>query len=174
MSNSSRSLKAVALLLSGAAIGVGGGYAVDASGAGTTATGSRGASGARAQRTKHAHGNAGGLARLRRAVSVTAVVPDGKGQFATLSIARGVLLSASTDALTLREGTRRATYKAVTLTLPANTTVRLSRSPSSLAALSAGERVLVIQGPRRTLVSAHPAKAAAGASGHARGEGLTE
>jgi hypothetical protein len=173
MSNSSRSLKAAALLLSGAAIGAGGGYAVDASGAGTTATASQAAGGAAVQGAKRAHGRAGGLARLRRAVSITAVVPDGKGKFATLSITRGVLVSASANALTLREGTRRATYKTVTLTLPASTTVRLSRSPSSLAALSAGERVLVVQGPHRTLVSAHP-KAAAGAAGRASGEGAKE
>ncbi len=133
--------------MSGAALGAAGGYATSASGAGTAPP-----PGAKARSARVA----GEQARLRRAVSVTAVVPDGHGKFATVSIERGTFVSALGSTVVLREGTQRATYKTATLSLPSSTVVRLSRQPSTLSALSAGDRIVVVQGPRRTLVSARP------------------
>lgn len=149
MSMSPRIVKASALVLSGAALGGAGGYAASASGASTgQGTGAK-------QAGNRAHGRG---ARLRRAVSITAVVPAGEGKFATVTVQRGVLTSMSGSTVTLREGTRKATYKTVTLTLPADTKVRLARKPSSLSALSAGDRIAVVQGPHRSVVAARPQK----------------
>jgi hypothetical protein len=149
MSISPRILKASALLISGAALGGAGGYAASASGASPVS--------AEASAGKHAKAVSRD-ARLRRAVSITAVVPDGHGSFATLSIERGTLVSDSSGELTLEEGTRQATYKSVTVALPSTAVVRLSRKPSSLAALSAGDRIEVLQSPRRTTVIARTPK----------------
>lgn len=151
MSTSPRMMKACVLLLSGAALGAGGGYAASASGASATHPP---AAKATAKRTR------GELARLRRAVSITAVVPDGKGTFATLSIERGTLVSVTGNSISLREGNARAAYKTVNISLPSTTVVRLAGKPSSLSALSAGERIMVVQGPRRTTVSARTPKSA--------------
>lgn len=147
MFNSPKTLKAGALLLSGAALGGAGGYAASASGASTAHTATPKARHARVQ---------GEQARLRRAVSITAVVPAGNGKFATISVERGTLEAVSGSTITLGEGTPRAAYKTVTVTLPANAVVRLSRQASSLSALSAGDHLTVVQGPHRTLVSARP------------------
>jgi hypothetical protein len=152
MSISSRVRNASALLLGGAAIGGTLGYAVGASGAGAEHTSSAGAQ----QRGDRASRAGGKRSRLRHAVSITAVVPSGDGKFATVSIARGVLVGTSSDSLTLREGTRKATYKTVTLPLSADARVRLSKQASSLGALSAGDLVAVVTGPRRTTIAARP------------------
>jgi hypothetical protein len=144
---SPRIMKASALLLSGAALGGAGGYAASASGASASHS---------ATHTKKAAHAAALEKRLRRAVSISAVVPAGNGSFATVTIERGSLLSSSGGSITLQEGTARSNYKTVTLSLPGDTVVRLSRQPSSLSALAAGDRVTVIAGPHRTAVLAHP------------------
>jgi hypothetical protein len=157
MSLFSRTGKAAALLLSGAAVGAAGGLAVSASGAGqkpATKTLEQAATGKGKARGKSR------LARLERAVSLTAVVPARGGRFTSVSIERGTLVRVTTQQLTLREGTRRASYETVTLAVGPNATVRLSRRPSTLGALSPGDRVAVVQGPRKTLIAARPAASA--------------
>ena len=146
-----RFMRAGSLLLSGAALGAAGGYAARASGTGLSP--------AQAPATAAKKGKLSSQARLRRAVELTAVVPDGHGSFTTISIERGTIAAISGDQLTLNEGNRRFTYKTVTVTLPSSATVRLSRKPSSLSALAAGDRVEVLQGPKRTAVIARPASA---------------
>jgi hypothetical protein len=150
MSIPQRILRPTALLLSGAAIGGAGGYAASASGASSAS-----AKTTKAHTIKSASRRAG-EARLRRAVSITAVVPHGHGSFVTVSLERGTLTSISASTLTLSEGTKRATYKTVTISLPSDAVVRLSHERSSLSQLQAGDRVQVTQGPKRTLVSARP------------------
>lgn len=142
--------KTAALLLGGVALGGAGGYAASASGSGSASTPAH-------THTSKAAGTRSRKGQLRRAVSITAVVPDGHGSFATVSIDRGILVSVSGSSLTLREGTRKASYKTVTLSLPGDAVVRLSRKPSSLSALTAGDRVAVLKGPHRTAVIARPA-----------------
>lgn len=154
MSLSSRTRRTTALLLSGAAIGAAGGYAVSASGAGRPAPTARTRQGSGNATTARAKGR---IARLKRAVSLTAVVPGRDGKFSTISIARGTLVGVTAQQLTLREGTPRASYKTVSLTVRSNVTVRLSKQPSTLSALSPGDRVAVVQGPRKTIVVARPA-----------------
>ncbi len=145
MSMGPRMTKAGALLLCGGALGGAGGYAASAAGANAKHTSVSSATGKRPR---------GELARLRRAVSITAVVPDGKGTFAPLSIERGTLVAVTGNSISLREGNARASYKTVSISLPSDTVVRLARKPASLSALSAGERIVVVQGPTRTTVAA--------------------
>ena len=94
----------------------------------------------------------------RRAVHAELVVPTKQG-FATITIDRGTVDSVSGDQLTLTEGTPTQTYKTVTLTIPAGALVRSDRQPSSLASLTKGQRVLVVNAPKRTLVIAHRPRA---------------
>ena len=74
--------------------------------------------------------------------------------FVTVSFDRGFVESVKGAALTLREGTKKATYKTVTLTIPSGAQVRNNGRRSSLSALTPGEHVGVLQGPVRTLVVA--------------------
>lgn len=154
-----RIVKTGAILLSGAAIGGTVGYAASASGASTSHT-----RGAHAAKAAHAGGGGATAKRLRRAVSITAVVPAAHGSFTTVSVERGTLASVSGQTLSLREGTRRSTYKTVAVTLSAKTVVRLAGKPSSLSALTAGDRLTVVQGPRRSTVLAHPPRTGASAT----------
>lgn len=164
---SKRLSKTSALLMCGAAIGGATGYAASASGTSNTASttassayAAHGANGARHHGAKARGSKRAGLrgleARMRHAVSASVVVSNGHGQFATVSLVRGTLVSISGSSLTVREGTARSSYKTVTLSLPADAVVRIAHARSSLSALSAGEHVLVIQGPKRTLVAARP------------------
>lgn len=158
MSRSFGARRALALLASGAAIGAAGGYAVSASGASPSTHEPPHATAKKASTARR-------LGRLRRAVSLTAVLPTRGGTFATFTIERGELTGVAGDQLTLREGTRRATFRTVTTTVDAQALVRLSGKPSSLSALAPGERVRIVQGPRRTVVLAR----APGKSGATRG-----
>ncbi len=103
---------------------------------------------------------ADGWRRLaRRSVQGNLVLSTKQG-FVTVTFERGKVDSVSGQQLTLTEGTRRASYKTVTLTIPANARIRANRQKVSLSALTPGQRVLVVQGPKRTLVFAHTPKAA--------------
>lgn len=74
--------------------------------------------------------------------------------FQTITADRGFVDSVSGETLTLREGTRTATYKTVTLTIPAGARVRNNGKRAPLSSVSAGEHVLVVRGPARTWVIA--------------------
>ena len=80
---------------------------------------------------------------------------DTKSGFKTVTVARGTVQSVSGDQLTLTEGTAKQAYKTVTLTLPAGTHVRDDRKKSSLAQLTKGQRVAVVEGPKQALLVAH-------------------
>ena len=123
-------------------------------GTSTTTTGSSGASSTSAK-TAHARG-AGVRALERRTVQANVVVATKTG-FATVTIDRGFVQSVSGQQLTIREGTKKATYKTVTLTIPSNAKVRDNRQASTLSALTAGQRVAVVQAPQRTWVIARSA-----------------
>jgi len=117
----------------------------------TTPTGS--ATSAKAAR--HARG-AGVRALERRTVQGNLVVATKSG-FATVTVDRGFVQSVSGQQLTIREGTKKATYKTVTLAIPSNAKVRDNRQPSKLSALTDGQRVAVVQAPQRTWVIARTA-----------------
>ncbi len=138
-----------------ACVGVGAGVLGSASadnGSGAPA----GAAGAKAGHQKHHGRHHGGP--LGRAVHVDAVVPDGKGGFARATIDRGFVQFVSGDRLTLREGTRRATYKTVTVTIPAGARVRENKRNAVLADLKPGQHAVVMRLPRRTVVRARDAR----------------
>lgn len=96
-----------------------------------------------------------------RAVHADAVIPVKGGKFVQVTLDRGTVQSVSGQQLTITEGTKKATYKTVTLTIPTGAKVRDNKQPAQLSDLKAGQRVLVYQGPKNTLVAAHTPRASA-------------
>ena len=87
------------------------------------------------------------------------VVPNSAGTgFDTVTIDNGKLKSLSGNQLTITEGTPKATYKTVTLTIPSNAVVRRNWSAAKLSDLQAGDEVHVLVGPRGTFVNANDSK----------------
>jgi hypothetical protein len=87
-----------------------------------------------------------------------AIVPNEKGGFDTVTMDRGSFTSLSGDQLTITEGTKSATYKTVTLTIPSSATVRRNGEKAELSDLKAGDEVTVMQSPNGTFVAAHDAQ----------------
>lgn len=83
-----------------------------------------------------------------------------KAGFVTVTLDRGVVQSVSGQQLTLAEGTKKATYKTLTLSIPASARVRVNRQKATLADVKPGQRVVVLQGLKRTQVIARTPKAA--------------
>jgi hypothetical protein len=143
----SRHARLLAVAVSCAGLGAGAGVIANA-GAATSAASST------------AHGASAPLVRLaaRRWLYGGAVqgdlVVNTKSGFKTVSFERGFLDSVSGDTLTLREATRKATYKTVTVTVPEGALVRDRGHAATLSQLTPGEHVLVLQGPERTYVIA--------------------
>lgn len=86
------------------------------------------------------------------------VVPNQKGGFDTITMDRGSFSSLSGDKLAITEGTKTATYKTVTLTIPANATVRRNDQTAHLSDLKSGDTVLIAQSPSGTVVDARDAQ----------------
>jgi hypothetical protein len=82
-----------------------------------------------------------------------------KAGFRTVTVDRGVVDSVSGQQLKITEGTPKATYKTVTLTIPASARVRDDKQTSSLGSVKTGQRVLVVTAPQRTLVIARTPRA---------------
>jgi len=91
-----------------------------------------------------------------------AIVPNDKGGFDSVTMDRGSFSSLSGDRLTITEGTKTATYKTVTLTIPSGASVRRNCEQAKLSDLKAGDTVLVVQSPKGTVVAAHDAQHAGG------------
>jgi hypothetical protein len=100
----------------------------------------------------------GARALARRAIQADVVVATRQG-FEAVTFERGFVESVSGQQLTIKEGTVKSTYKTVTLTIPSNAKVRDDGHASTLSALTAGQRVWVVQGPNVTHVIARPAPA---------------
>jgi hypothetical protein len=128
-------------------------------GAGASAITSAGAAGtsARASRGQAARARPGVRRALRRTVHADVVVPTKTG-FATVTVDRGFVQSVNGQQLTLREGTKTTTYKTLTLTIPAGAVVRDNAHKGTLPDVKAGQRALVLHGPKRTLVIARDAR----------------
>ncbi len=96
-----------------------------------------------------------GLARraFRGAVQGSLVVHTKSG-FGTVTFERGVVNSVSGNQLTITERTKKAAYKTVTVTIPANANVRVNRQKGTLGQLKPGQHVSVVSAPKRTLVIA--------------------
>ncbi len=137
------------------------GAACAVAGAGASAIATAGAAGTTTSTSKPATHPAAARAAarralLRRGVQGSVVVATRNG-FATVTFSRGFVQAVSGQQLTIREGTKKATYKTVTLTIPAGAKVRDNGQTASLSQLTAGQRVGVLQGPNRTLVIARNA-----------------
>jgi len=128
-------------------------------GAGASAIASAGASTTAPARSAHPGLRAGRFHWAHRAVQGEMVVKTKQG-FVTVSFERGKVDSVNGQQLTLTEGTKTASYKTVTLTIPASARIRDNRKPATLSDLSPGQRVIVITAPKRTFVIAHTRQSA--------------
>jgi hypothetical protein len=102
------------------------------------------------------HAARGGL-RAHRLLGRTVhgdVVVATKSGFQTVTFDRGFVQSVSGQQLTINEGTKKATYKTITLTIPADARVRDDGTKATLGSVKSGQHVLVVQGPKRTFVIA--------------------
>ena len=98
------------------------------------------------------------LRRLIRHTVAGSLVVHTKQGFVTVTVARGTVRSVSGQQLTLAEGTRKAVYRTVTLTLPTNTRVRDNRQKATLNQVQSGQRAVILVAPHRPLVVAHTPK----------------
>jgi len=123
----------------------------DAAGSRPSTTGTGSSTAATTPRARGALARARALER--RAVHADVVVATKTG-FQTVTLDRGFVQSVNAQQLTIREGTKNATYKTVTLTIPSGAIVRDDRQASTLLALTPGQRVVVVQASQRTWVIA--------------------
>jgi hypothetical protein len=86
------------------------------------------------------------------------VVPNEKGGFDTVTMDRGTFSSLSGEQLTITEGTKTATYKTITLTIPNNATVYRNGEKANLSDIKSGDTVTVVQSPSGTVVNAFDAE----------------
>ena len=137
-----------------AALGAAGAYVGDAASAPSTSS-------AATPKAKPAGPNGqrrGQFRKLRRAVHADLVVPTKDGKFANVTVDRGFVEKVDGNSLTLREGTKTATYKTITLVIPSNAVVRIKRKAGKLSDIKAGQHAMVVKGPQRTLVIVRDAK----------------
>jgi hypothetical protein len=87
-----------------------------------------------------------------------AVFPNEKGGFDTTTMDRGKFSSLSGQELTIADGTKSATYKTVTLTIPSGATVRRNGEHAQLSDIKSGDTVMVVQSPNGTVVDAFDAQ----------------
>src|SRR3954453_10918302 len=91
------------------------------------------------------------------AVHAEAVVPTRSGDFATVVFDRGTVKDVSGDQLTVTEGTKDATYKTETFTVPDGAKIRRwGTDDAKLSDLQTGDRVAVIRTPKKYFVLAAP------------------
>jgi hypothetical protein len=100
-----------------------------------------------------------------------AVVPNEKGGFDTVTMDRGTFSSLSGQQLTITEGTKSATYKTATLTIPSDATVYRNGEKAALSDIKSGDSVTVMQGASGTVVNAFDAQHEPKLQIHKRGEG---
>ncbi len=92
------------------------------------------------------------------AVHSESVVPNEKGGFDTVTMDSGKLSSLSGEQLTIAEGTKTATYKTVTLTIPSDATVYRDGEKAQVSDIKPGDTVTVVQSSSGTLVNAFDAQ----------------
>lgn len=137
------------------ALGAGGAYIGSAA---SPSSSSAASAKANKQGGKHNGKGRGRSGPLQRAVHAEAVVPTAGGKFATVTVDRGAVEKVEGSQLTLKEGTRRAAYKTVTIDVPSDAVVRINRQPGKLSDVKAGQRARVIHGASTTRVLVHDAR----------------
>ncbi len=152
------------LVLAVCCVALGAGISAIATAGAATSSSGQATSGNAAHRSGASLTRRGRRVRLRRlaarAVSGSVVLHTRQG-FANVSFERGRVDAVSGRQLTITEGTRRANYKTVTVTVPAGALVRDQRQPAALSGVKPGQRVLILTAPKRTYVIAHTPRAAA-------------
>ncbi|MBV9004542.1 MAG: hypothetical protein JO181_07775 [Solirubrobacterales bacterium] len=130
-------------------------------GAGISAITSAGAAtpSTRTNATTRAHGRLAGLRALKRAVHGQLVIPTKNG-FTTITFDRGTIASVNGRQLSINDGTKKRAYSSVTLSIPVDARIRDNGQRAAMSDLKVGQRVLVIQGPKRWLVVAHTPRTA--------------
>ncbi len=136
------------------ALGAGGAYV----GSAVSPSSSSAASGKAKPGGKRNGKQGGRTGPLGRAVHAEAIVPVKGGKFATVTVDRGAVEKVAGGQLTLKEGTRQATYKTVTVDVPSDAVVRINRQPGKLSDVKAGQRAMVIHGAKKTRVLVHDAR----------------
>jgi hypothetical protein len=131
-----------------------------------------GIAGAGAHGNSHFFHHGHGFGKFGRApVHAELVVPARDNTFKTLTFDRGTVDSVSGDQLTIKEGTRSATYKTISLTIPSDAKVRRNGEDAQLSDLQQGDTVAVLTSNGKTLVKAFSAQAEqqrSGAESHSR------
>jgi hypothetical protein len=105
-----------------------------------------------------AHKGHKGAGPFARVVHGDAVVPTKDGQFVNVTLDRGIVQSVNGNSLTLKEGTKTATYKTVTLTIPGDAKISDNRHPAQLSDIKPGQQAAVLMGPGHDRVMAHDAR----------------
>lgn len=124
------------------------------------------------------------------AVHSVSVVPNKEGtEFETITMDSGEVQSVSGQEVTLTEGTKSATYKTVTLTIPADATVELDGKTAQLGELKSGDHAIVRESssgkttvmaadssfePQRPPVGAHNGPGSLGGPPPGQGQGQGE
>ncbi len=127
-------IAAVACLAVGALAGIAGGSAA------TTKTKTRPAN----AQAGHWGRRSGPLVGGPMPVHSVSVVPNKEGTaFDTMTLDSGTVQSVSGQELTIDEGTKKLTYKTVTLTIPAGASVRRDGKTAQLGDLQKGDHVVV-------------------------------
>jgi hypothetical protein len=140
------------LLVAVVCVALGAGAGAIATAGATSTSAAKPPTGAGRSRAMH------GLRRIARRAVHGDIVVRTKSGFATVTFDRGTVAAVNGRQLTITEGTAKATYKTVTLTIPATAAVRDDRHRASLSDVKAGQRVLVLAAPQRTYVIARAAK----------------
>jgi hypothetical protein len=153
----------VAVLAAGCVIAVSAAAIADGSSAKSTASKANAA----AAQTPSGHGPPGGMigggpggpggGGGGGGIHSVSVVPDKAGtSFVTLTSDRGTVQSVDTGAstITIVEGTKSATYKTPTLTIPTDAAITLDAKKATLAEIKTGDRVAVSSSSEGTTVFA--------------------
>jgi hypothetical protein len=109
----------------------------------------------------HQHARMRALRKVARHSVSGDVVVDTKQGFKTISFERGTVDSVSGDQMTITEGGAKASQRQETVTVPSTVHVRDNGKKASMSSVSAGQRVLVLTLPKRTVVVARTPKHAA-------------
>ena len=109
----------------------------------------------------HQHARMRELRKVARHSVSGNVTVDTKHGFQTISFERGTVDSVSGDQLTITEGGPKATQRRETVTVPSAVHVRDNGKKASMSSVSAGQHVLVLTLPKRTVVVARTPKHAA-------------
>jgi len=141
-------LVAGACALVGAAGGIAGSAAAPSQSTQTTTNGGK------QERGRHWGGHPGFMGG-GPVVHGEVVVPNQAGNgFETVTLDSGTVKSVSGDQLTITEGTKSATYKDATVTIPSGAKVMRNFVAAQLSDLQAGDRVHVSASPEQTSVFA--------------------